>query len=115
MTRVVLVVLVALVAAGCAPTPPADPSPAVRTVAVTAALRAGRAEPPPRRVDVRTGDTVVLTVDVDAPAEIHVHGFDRYADAAPGRPATITFVADRPGLVDVEAHPDVLLVQLAVR
>ena len=114
MTRAPLaaVALAVVALTGCAPTPTAA---AGGTVTVTAALRDGRADPPPRRVDVRAGDTVALTVDTDAPVEIHVHGFDVRGDAAPGRPARITFVADRPGLVDVEAHPDTLLLQLAVR
>ncbi len=108
----VLAVLVAAALAGCvaAPTPAAG-----HTVTITTALRDGRADPLPHRVDVQVGDTVDLTVQADEEAEIHVHGFDRYGQAAPGRAARITFVADRPGLVDVEAHPDVLLLQLVVR
>jgi hypothetical protein len=84
-------------------------------VEVTARLAGGHVDPFPRRVDVALGATVVLRIEADVPAEIHVHGYDRRADAAPGKPACIEVVADVPGVFEVEAHPDTLLLQLAVR
>jgi hypothetical protein len=75
----------------------------------------GRVEPAPDRVDVPLGSTVVLRAEVDAPAEIHVHGYDVMADAEPGEPACLEVLADTPGVFDVEAHPETLLLQLAVR
>jgi hypothetical protein len=99
-------------AAGCAGDLPASAPP----VEVAARLVGGRAEPSPTRVDVALGSPVVLRVEADAPAEIHVHGYDRAADVAPGAPACIDLVADVPGVFEVESHPDhTLLLQLAVR
>jgi hypothetical protein len=64
---------------------------------------------------VTLGAHVVLRVETDTPTEIHVHGYDVSADAAPGTPACLEVVTDAPGVFDVEAHPDTLLLQLAVR
>jgi hypothetical protein len=88
---------------------------AVPPVEVATRLSDGRVDPAPQRVEVALGTPVVLRVEVDAPAEVHVHGYDRLAEATPGAPACLEIVADVPGVFDVEAHPDVLLVQLAVR
>ena len=48
------------------------------------------------------GQTVVIKVTSDIADEIHLHGYDKKADAAPGTVATITFVADKPGIFEVE-------------
>jgi hypothetical protein len=97
--------------AGCGGDLPA----AAGSVEVAARLVDGRVEPAPQRVDVALGATVVLRVEVDTPAEVHVHGYDRAAVAAPGAPACLEVVTDVPGVFEVEAHPDTLLLQLAVR
>jgi hypothetical protein len=91
------------------------PASAVAPVEVAARLLDGRVTPAPHRVDVAVGAPVVLRVEADTPTEVHVHGYDREAEAAPGAPACLGFVADVPGLFEVEAHPDTLLLQLAVR
>lgn len=75
----------------------------------------GAVEPDPGRIDVPLGATVVLRAEVDTPAEIHVHGYDVAADAVPGEPACLEVLADTPGVFDVEAHPETLLLQLAVQ
>ncbi|WP_369373057.1 hypothetical protein AB1046_05260 [Promicromonospora sp. Populi] len=75
----------------------------------------GQVEPAPDRVEVPLGTTVVLRAEADAPAEIHVHGYDVAGEAAPGEPACLEVLADTPGVYDVEAHPETLLLQLAVR
>jgi heme/copper-type cytochrome/quinol oxidase subunit 2 len=46
--------------------------------------------------------TVVIKVTSDVADEVHLHGYDKKADAAPGTVATITFVADKPGIFEVE-------------
>ena len=46
--------------------------------------------------------TVVIEVTSDVADEVHLHGYDKKADAAPGTVATITFVADKPGIFEVE-------------
>jgi hypothetical protein len=46
---------------------------------------------------------------------VHVHGYDLATVAKPESAGCVSFVADRSGLFDVEAHPETLLVQLEVR
>ncbi len=92
-----------------------SPITAATVVEVTTRFADGRAEPAPRRHDVAAGATVVIRAQVDTPAEIHLHGYDRMAEATPSAPACLEFVADVPGVFELEAHPKVLLAQLAVR
>ncbi|MGH9167846.1 MAG: hypothetical protein ACRD02_08495 [Acidimicrobiia bacterium] len=54
------------------------------------------------RVGVRQGSPVRLTVEADLSEEVHVHGYDLRAEVEPGRPATLEFVADIPGIFEVE-------------
>ncbi|GIF14513.1 hypothetical protein [Actinoplanes teichomyceticus] len=107
---------------GCASAPaaqaasPAACGPAARDqVRADAALREGRAQPAPRRVSVPLGSQVRLGISADTAADIHVHGYDLRYPVQPGQPACVVFVASRPGLFDVEAHPDILLLQLEVK
>jgi heme/copper-type cytochrome/quinol oxidase subunit 2 len=53
---------------------------------------------------VTVGETVTLAVSSDAADEVHVHGYDVTAKVAAGRPATLTFPADVPGVFEVELH-----------
>jgi len=55
-----------------------------------------------RRERVKLGEAVVLRVVADVADEVHVHGYDRKADVAPGKPAEIRFTADIPGVFEVE-------------
>ena len=113
--------LVVALLAGCSSSPAAQlattgcATAAPGSVVVTAAVRDGRAEPPPHRIKVPLGSTVQLRVETDADAEVHVHGYDLETEAKPASAGCVSFVADRSGLFDVEAHPETLLVQLEVR
>ena len=84
-------------------------------VSIAVAVEGDTVRPPPHRVDVTRGQPVTITVSSTRRVEVHVHGYDLLATAAPDHPATLHFTADRTGGFDVEAHPDTLLVQLAVR
>jgi hypothetical protein len=84
-------------------------------VAVEAGLRNGQAVPAPRRAEVPLEGTVQVRVSADRVVAVHVHGYEIEYDAAPGTPGCVRFVADRAGVFDVEAHPELLLVQLEVR
>jgi FtsP/CotA-like multicopper oxidase with cupredoxin domain len=57
-----------------------------------------------KQISVKKGDTVRLKVTSDEAGEIHVHGFDLEAEAAPGKPASFTFTANIEGRFDVESH-----------
>jgi hypothetical protein len=50
----------------------------------------------------KLGQAVVIMVTSDIADEIHLHGYDKKADAGPGKVATIAFIADKPGIFEVE-------------
>lgn len=54
------------------------------------------------RVEVALGQVVEISVAADIDEEIHVHGFDLFADVTPDEPAVINFTADTPGRFEVE-------------
>ena len=54
------------------------------------------------RVEVPLGSEVVIGVEADVADEVHLHGYDLTADASPGVPAELRFVADTPGVFEVE-------------
>jgi hypothetical protein len=69
----------------------------------------------PGRVRVKLGEEVRLEVVADRSDEVHVHGYDLYADVAPDSPAVIVFTADVPGIFEVELESAHLpLVELEV-
>jgi heme/copper-type cytochrome/quinol oxidase subunit 2 len=84
-------------------------------VLVPVKVSGGKVIPPTHRVNVPIGHRVRLRVDSDVADEVHVHGYDLKQNVAPGSPATVEFVADQPGLFEVELEAAKLqLVQLEV-
>lgn len=68
------------------------------------------------RVVVERGADIELTVQSDTVDEVHIHGYDYKADVAPGMPAVIGFVADLPGVYEIELEDaGLLLMELEVR
>lgn len=67
------------------------------------------------RHEVAVGDTVAITVTSDVADEVHVHGYDVYADIGPDAPTTFSVEATIPGVWEVELHDSgLLLLELAV-
>ena len=54
------------------------------------------------RIEVVRDADVVLTVTADVTDEVHVHGYDLFAVVTPDAPAVVDFVADIPGIFEVE-------------
>jgi hypothetical protein len=79
------------------PTTTADATPVIEVRVV-----GGKPQGGVRRERVKLGEAVVLRVVADVADEVHVHGYDRKADVAPGKPAQIRFTADVPGVWEVE-------------
>ena len=50
------------------------------------------------------GSEVTLRFTSDVVDEVHVHTYDRTLDLVPGRTVELTFVADIPGIHEVELH-----------
>jgi hypothetical protein len=62
------------------------------------------------RWDVSQGDTVDLVVTSDIADDVHLHGYDRLTPVAAGDTATLRFVANLPGVFDVELEQRGVLV-----
>jgi hypothetical protein len=68
-----------------------------------------------QRVKVKLGTEVRLEVTADRADEVHLHGYDRKVGAEPGKPAVLDFMADTPGVFEVELEEASLkLVELQV-
>jgi hypothetical protein len=69
----------------------------------------------PERIAVTLADEVSVWVLSDEEAEIHVHGYDLFFDATAGVPVDVTFIADVPGIFEVEVEGShTILFQLEV-
>lgn len=55
-----------------------------------------------RRAEVKLGDSVRLVIESDAADELHVHGYDLTAEVVAGQTTELTFVAEIPGIFEVE-------------
>jgi hypothetical protein len=95
---------------GTTTTAPAEPGP-VRVV-----FRDGRVRGGVQTFSFEQGDQVRLIVRSDVADHVHVHGFDLFADVAPGHPAQFTFRADLTGGFEIELEDrHVPLAELRVR
>jgi hypothetical protein len=79
------------------PTTTADATPVIEV-----RVAGGKPQGGVRRERVKLGEAVVLRVVADVADEVHLHGYDKSADVAPGKPAQIRFTADVPGVWEVE-------------
>ena len=87
------------------PTIAPAPSPTTATsppAVVEVVVADGTVEGGVRDVGVPLGEEVVLRVATDVADEVHVHGYDLSVDAVPGEVAELRFVADLPGVWEVE-------------
>jgi hypothetical protein len=88
-------------------------TPAAKTITVTIAH--GKASGDTGRIPVPTGTPVTLVVTDDAPDQVHLHGYDIEKDLVPGKPTTLNFVANLPGVFEVELHKaNIVIVHLQV-
>jgi len=56
------------------------------------------------KVEAKQGDHVRITVEVDAPQELHLHGYDLEAEATPNKPGIFQFEAELEGIFELESH-----------
>ncbi|WP_210502711.1 hypothetical protein [Nocardioides xinjiangensis] len=86
------------------------------TVAVTVTREGDTFTPNGERVELATGQALVLTVEADEAGELHVHSTPEQEIAYDEGTSEHEITIDRPGVVEVESHdPDVILLQLEVR
>ncbi len=69
---------------------------------VTASVVDGNVETASDRVEVVLGSMVEVSIESDVADEVHVHGYDLFADVSADSPASLMFVADVPGVFEIE-------------
>ncbi len=84
-----------------APPPTASSVPVDDAVTISISVEGGELLSE-RRVEVSLGDKVRLIIESDAPDELHMHGYDLIVDVTSGEPAELEFVAEIPGIFEVE-------------
>lgn len=103
-----LCLLTALGVQGCGS---AGPSPAAGSASaptvVDVQVVGGQVQTADPRVTVTLNTTVSLMVTSDVAGEVHVHGIDEEWAVPAGEPITHDFVANIPGIFEVEMHGDV--------
>ncbi|MGH3142057.1 MAG: hypothetical protein ACRDO9_02840, partial [Gaiellales bacterium] len=82
------------------PPPPPPPKPQVTTVRIV--VRGGKVIGGLERATVEQGEKVAIVVGSDVADEVHLHGYDKSNDIAPGKQARLVFVASIPGRFEVE-------------
>ena len=53
-------------------------------------------------IKVKGGDVARIVVVSDVADEVHLHGYDRSVDVAPGKPGRLRFRADAEGVFEIE-------------
>ena len=87
-----------------APDATGAPSPTPTGTVIEVTYAAGELTGVEPRVEVPLGQQVVLRVTSDVVEEIHVHGYDLYADIPAGGTGEVKFTADIAGGYEVELH-----------
>lgn len=54
--------------------------------------------------EVKLGETVDIWIRSDVDDEVHVHGYDLISNLRAAEPLHLSFVADVPGIFEVEVH-----------
>ncbi len=90
-----------------APPPASTVPPTVTTTEpdVPGLILAGGAVTGPEELRVTLGEEARWEVASDVAQELHVHGYDLVFELAPGEITEVRFVADVPGIFEVETHP----------
>jgi heme/copper-type cytochrome/quinol oxidase subunit 2 len=85
------------------------------TVVVEVEVAGGASSIAGQTVNAKIGQRVLIQVASDVADEVHLHGYDLKVEVAAGSSAEIEFVADIPGVFEVELEEaGLLLFELAV-
>jgi hypothetical protein len=73
-------------------------------VTINVTVANGKVNPSGASINVKAGQTVLVTAISDAADEVHVHGYDKQLPLTPGKPASVRFVANMKGTFEIETH-----------
>jgi hypothetical protein len=86
------------------PSNTADPSGETADVTINVVVANGKVNPSGSSVKVKAGQSVLITATSDAEDELHIHGYDKELELAPGKTASVKFTADMKGTFEIETH-----------
>ena len=87
------------------PEPPPEPEVAKAEIEVKGGQPVGGVQ----EIEIPQGEDAVITVTTpDTTEHVHLHGYDIFADIAPGAPAKIEFKADIDGVFEMELEDSVV-------
>lgn len=86
------------------PSNTADPSGEQADVTVDVTVANGKVNPSGATIKVKAGQTVLIKAISDAAEELHIHGYDKELELAPGKPVSVKFTANMKGTFEVETH-----------
>ncbi|MEV6413036.1 cupredoxin domain-containing protein [Kribbella sp. NPDC051718] len=86
------------------PSNTADPSGETADVTINVIVANGKVNPSGAGVKVKAGQTVLITAVSDADEELHIHGYDKELELAPGKPNSVKFEANMKGTFEIETH-----------
>ena len=92
------------------PSNTADPSGEQADVTINVTVANGKVNPSGDSIKVTAGQTVLITAVSDTADKLHVHGYDKELELAPGKPASVKFTANMKGTFEVETHENPKLV-----
>lgn len=81
-----------------------DPSGEQADVTINVTVANGKVNPSGSSIKVKAGQTVLITAVSDAADELHIHGYDKELELAPGKPTSVKFTANMKGTFEVETH-----------
>lgn len=81
-----------------------DPSGNTADVTINVTVANGKVNPSGASINVKAGQTVLITAVSDAADEVHVHGYEKQLPLTPGKPASVKFVANMKGTFEIETH-----------
>jgi plastocyanin len=86
------------------PSNTADPSGEQADVTINVTVANGKVNPSGATIKAKAGQTILVTAVSDAADEVHIHGYDKEIELAPGKPASVKFTADMKGTFEIETH-----------
>lgn len=92
------------------PSNTADPSGEEADVTIDVVIANGKVSPSGVSVKAKAGQTVRITGTSDVEDELHIHGYEKALELAPGKPKALTFKADTKGTFEIETHESAKLV-----
>jgi hypothetical protein len=96
-------------------TPSATPSAPQADVTINVTIVNGKVNPNGATIQVKAGQTVLVTAVSDTAEELHIHGYNKLLELSPGKPASVKFTANMKGTFEMETHKSGKLVaKLAV-